>query len=262
MTGDLNRLNKELSALQSRQAELEQHRRQDRRMLAELEARNKRLLAENTAAQQQLKTLARDLEAAEQRAAQRGAAAAGDDAVMLEELERTARKFAEARAALERRLAEADQAWGDTQQQATAGAKTSPEKGEPAPAAAAAAANAARKDADTGHATWHLRLDDGSVYGPVTLGTLRDWAAACRIGPTHEVSDDGVRWQPAGDVAALGMQWLLELPGGERVGPLPAAAVAEMVGDGQVAGAVTAVHQVTGERRTAASLCAEAPPAS
>ena len=41
---------------------------------------------------------------------------------------------------------------------------------------------------------WYLRIDDGSVFGPVPEVDLVDWAADGRIAPGNELSADREQW--------------------------------------------------------------------
>lgn len=81
---------------------------------------------------------------------------------------------------------------------------------------------------------WYLRKQDQTVYGPVSLDTLASWAASGRIMPDDELSADQKKWQLAPDVAALHMEWVLDLGEGERFGPLHVLALAELARDGSV----------------------------
>ncbi|NQT92364.1 MAG: hypothetical protein HQ559_06355, partial [Lentisphaerae bacterium] len=101
--------------------------------------------------------------------------------------------------------------------------------------------------------TWFLRLEDESVFGPVSLSELTEWAADCRIGPDHLVSTDREKWTVAVEVAELGMDWMVRLVDGNSYGPIHVAAVRDLL----ASGAVSADAQVE-NRRTGETLQAEA----
>ena len=103
------------------------------------------------------------------------------------------------------------------------------------------------RPAPPGPEDWHLKLDDGSIFGPVPIEELVSWAADCRIGPDHSVSTDREHWQRAGDVPPLRMDWTVTLVDGTEYGPVHLLAVRHLVADGSVA-ADSTVHN----RRTEA----------
>jgi chromosome segregation ATPase len=105
----------------------------------------------------------------------------------------------------------------------------------------------ARPEAPKPEKPWHLKLDDGNVYGPVPLADLEVWAADCRIGPDHEVSTDREHWLRAGDVPQLHMDWTVTLVDGSAYGPLHLQAVRHLVADGSVASDSTIRNGRTGE---------------
>lgn len=99
------------------------------------------------------------------------------------------------------------------------------------------------ENAQTGK--WHLKLEDGSVMGPVTISELENWATQCRVYPGHEVSQDGKTWGPAQDIPQLGMEWMVTLVNGESFGPLNIFAVPDLVGEGAVEAEAKVYHQTT-----------------
>ncbi len=53
----------------------------------------------------------------------------------------------------------------------------------------------------TSQPLWNLKVDDGTVYGPVTRSELDRWASEGRVTPSSLVSEsDHERWQPATSV--------------------------------------------------------------
>lgn len=68
--------------------------------------------------------------------------------------------------------------------------------------------------------TWYLRKPDGAVYGPVALDLLRAWAADGRVAPDDQLSANQADWQPAPALAALEMDWVVQLAPGDLLGPV------------------------------------------
>jgi len=104
--------------------------------------------------------------------------------------------------------------------------------------------------------TWQLRDGAGPVYGPVPLAVLGQWAAECRIGPGHEISRDGKKWQPAHRLKGLRMTWTPTLVNGRKYGPLHLSAVNVLVADGAVAGDADVSDSATGRRYKGHDLAA------
>ena len=50
---------------------------------------------------------------------------------------------------------------------------------------------------------WHLKIDDGSTFGPVPIEDLVYWAEQGRIAPGNEISSDTEKWVPAETVPEL-----------------------------------------------------------
>lgn len=74
--------------------------------------------------------------------------------------------------------------------------------------------------AAAGRGTWRLRKEDGQVFGPADLATMRAWAAAGRVAPNDQVSRDGERWSPAPAFVDLQLNWMVETPDGTTYGPI------------------------------------------
>ncbi|HIE10491.1 MAG TPA: hypothetical protein EYP62_02650 [Kiritimatiellae bacterium] len=81
---------------------------------------------------------------------------------------------------------------------------------------------------------WTLRKADGSHFGPVPLGVLKQWASDGRIAPEDEISQDGSHWVRAANLPALEMRWEVILPDGSTYGPLNIMAIGELLLDGSV----------------------------
>ena len=89
---------------------------------------------------------------------------------------------------------------------------------------------------------WYLRKQDQTVYGPVALAALQDWARGGRVLPDDEVSPDRQVWQRAPALPDLQMEWLIDLGDGERFGPVHVLALAELVREGSVPADVWVQH--------------------
>lgn len=82
-----------------------------------------------------------------------------------------------------------------------------PVQGEPPPRRTSAPPREPVRVPEPAH-PWYLRLPDQSVYGPVAPSALCQWAGEGRVAPTHEVSQDGRHWLPAGVVPELNAYWV------------------------------------------------------
>jgi len=102
--------------------------------------------------------------------------------------------------------------------------------------------------------TWYLRLEDESVFGPVSLAELTEWAADCRIGPDHRVSTDQEKWTVAVDTPELGMDWMVQLVDGNSYGPIHIAAVKDLLANGAVSADAQVENRRTGETIQAGAL--------
>lgn len=95
---------------------------------------------------------------------------------------------------------------------------------------------------------WFVRKEDGMVYGPAGMDTLREWAAAARIEPSDSLSQDQETWQPASDEPGLEMNWLVELEEGGAYGPVHVCALLELAADGTLPGATQVRNARDGRR--------------
>ena len=99
-------------------------------------------------------------------------------------------------------------------------------------------------------AGWFLRIDDRSVFGPVALPKLREWAQQGRVAPGNELSTDRQRWVPAETLPELEMVWDVELDDGTYFGPLNIHALRDLVEDATITPASRMVNRVTGQATT------------
>ena len=95
--------------------------------------------------------------------------------------------------------------------------------------------------------SWHLKLDDGERYGPVSTDELCAWAKDCRIQPEHEVSVDGIHWKKAADLPILRMDWFVVVDTEEAYGPLNISAVRSLIGEGIVGREAPVYHKLQDE---------------
>lgn len=94
---------------------------------------------------------------------------------------------------------------------------------------------------------WFLRTDDCSVYGPVTIAVMRDWAAQSRVAPGDEVSPDGENWVRAETVPDLKMEWMAELSDGSSYGPFNVLAVPNLYKNGSIPAGASLLHTASGK---------------
>jgi hypothetical protein len=98
---------------------------------------------------------------------------------------------------------------------------------------------------------WHLKkYDDGSVFGPVDLPTLQQWASKGEISPYDMISRDTVKWMAAPELDDLEMKWVVDFPDGEAYGPTCLEAIRSFVEDGQLTAENALRNMATGERYT------------
>ncbi len=96
-----------------------------------------------------------------------------------------------------------------------------------------------------------MRTDDGAIYGPATMDTLKEWCLDGRIEPDNELSRDQNIWVPAQSVPELEMDWYARLDDGTRIGPFPLDLVPGLLENGIFPGTTLLQHRATGETRRA-----------
>jgi chromosome segregation ATPase len=99
---------------------------------------------------------------------------------------------------------------------------------------------------------WYLKIDDGSVFGPVDTAALKQWARQGRIAPGNEISRDSKTWLAPESVPELEMCWKVELRNGTFYGPLNLRTLADLVEDGTVSEDARLVNVSSGEESTVA----------
>ncbi len=84
-------------------------------------------------------------------------------------------------------------------------------------------------------ATWYLmKNDDGSVFGPISLDQLKEWAYSAQISPLDKVSTDEATWSKAPTVPELEMDYLLQMDDEHFYGPTTVGAVREFLNAGEI----------------------------
>ena len=81
---------------------------------------------------------------------------------------------------------------------------------------------------------WHVRNEQGKVFGPVDFETLKAWACDGRLSPTNEVSSNGADWKFATSIRALDMDWVAEVTPGTFYGPIHRGAMADLIKEGSI----------------------------
>jgi chromosome segregation ATPase len=82
--------------------------------------------------------------------------------------------------------------------------------------------------------TWHVKKEDGTVYGPISIKDMINWAAEGRISPEDLISSDKSEWSAPQENADLRMEWTVELEDGTVYGPIHLLAFADLVSEGAI----------------------------
>ncbi len=80
--------------------------------------------------------------------------------------------------------------------------------------------------------TLFLRLDEETIYGPISMKELCVWSVECRISPDHEISKDKETWIKAATIKELGMKWMVQIADSSMYGPINIFAVKSLLADG------------------------------
>ena len=83
---------------------------------------------------------------------------------------------------------------------------------------------------------WYLmKQNDGTVFGPMSFDTLRQWAVDALIAPLDKISSDGQHtWVKAPMIPELEMDFLLCVGPDSYYGPTTAGAVREFLANGEI----------------------------
>jgi len=94
--------------------------------------------------------------------------------------------------------------------------------------------------------TWRVKkAPDDSIYGPVDVETLKDWANSAQIAPEDMVDEGDDNWRHAPEIDFLEMLWLVKLPGGQIYGPTTVGTLREFINEGLVTDKTLATHAKT-----------------
>jgi len=99
-------------------------------------------------------------------------------------------------------------------------------------------------------AKWFLmKQADGTVFGPLPLSQLHQWAIDACISPLDKVSSDGTSWIKAPMLPELHMDYLLELEPGSYYGPTTIGAIREFLTSGEISEETLLTNCKTGEQK-------------
>lgn len=96
--------------------------------------------------------------------------------------------------------------------------------------------------------TWHLiKAADNQEYGPIDTETLLGWAADAKISPMDKLSSDNRKtWKRAPMIAALQMDWLIQMPDKYLYGPTNVSTIQEFLATGEIDENVTLINCIEG----------------
>jgi hypothetical protein len=78
--------------------------------------------------------------------------------------------------------------------------------------------------------TWYLmKNDDGTIFGPISLEQLRQWAMDAQVSPLDKISNDERNWIKAPMVPELEMDYLIEVSPDQFYGPTTFGALREFL---------------------------------
>src|SRR6187455_34201 len=83
--------------------------------------------------------------------------------------------------------------------------------------------------------SWYLQKhEDETLFGPITLDQLRQWAIDAQVSPLDKVSQDGTTWVKAPMIPELEMDYLVEVTPDQYYGPTTIGAVREFIQMGEI----------------------------
>jgi len=104
---------------------------------------------------------------------------------------------------------------------------------------------------------WRVRKGpDDSIYGPVDLETLKEWANSAQIAPEDMVDESDEQWRPAPEIDVLEMLWMVKLTSGEIYGPTTVGTLREFIHEGLATEKSLATHYKTNQSLPLAALIA------
>src|SRR5580658_6869286 len=104
---------------------------------------------------------------------------------------------------------------------------------------------------------WRVKkIVDGSIYGPVDVNTLKEWANSAQVSPQDmiDLSDDN--WRRAPEIEFLDMIWHVTLPGDDIYGPTTLGTLREFVQEGLINDKTVATHAKTNQSLPVGALFA------
>ena len=97
---------------------------------------------------------------------------------------------------------------------------------------------------------WFLmKQADGTVFGPMPLSQLCQWALDACISPLDKVSSDETTWVKAPMIPELQMDYLLEVEPGSLYGPTTIGAIREFLTNGEISLETPLINCHTGEQK-------------
>jgi ribosomal protein L19E len=104
---------------------------------------------------------------------------------------------------------------------------------------------------------WRVKkAPDNSIYGPVDVETLKEWANSAQIAPEDMIDESDENWHVAPEIDFLEMLWLVKLPGGETYGPTTVGTLREFINEGLVTEKTLATHGKTNQSLPLTALVA------
>lgn len=97
---------------------------------------------------------------------------------------------------------------------------------------------------------WYLRILDKTIFGPVDLETLCNWANQARIIPGHHVSSDKTKWVPVETIKGFHMNWQVTMRNGDIYGPINISLLKNLVKDDIIDSTASLTNTLTGKTDT------------
>jgi ribosomal protein L19E len=101
-------------------------------------------------------------------------------------------------------------------------------------------------EAEEASMIWRIKkAADNSIYGPVDMETLKEWADSAQIAPDDMIDESDENWRLAPEIDFLEMLWLVKLPSGEIYGPTTVGTLREFINEDLVTEKTLATHGKT-----------------
>src|SRR5438045_7907905 len=83
--------------------------------------------------------------------------------------------------------------------------------------------------------SWYLQKhEDETLFGPITLDQLRQWAIDAQVSPLDKVSQDGTTWVKAPMIPELEMDYLVEVSPDQFYGRTTFGSIRELLNMGEI----------------------------